>query len=138
MTATEVRERSTAAFLSVIREARPVLRRAFTEEDLQGYVYVISNPAWPGYVKIGCAAEPGKRLIQFNTGSPFRDYSLHDYVYNTDKRRAEAHLHDHLRAYRVDGEWFKLDVDEAVKQLTNVRMPDPAEFMLSKEPEHAQ
>lgn len=53
-----------------------------------GYVYIISNPAFPGWFKIGSAKDAEKRLINYQTSSPLRDYKLENY-YMTDNYREE-------------------------------------------------
>jgi len=47
------------------------------QKDVQvkeGYVYVITNPAWPDWVKIGMAIDAEDRLNGYQTSSPMRDY----------------------------------------------------------------
>ncbi|NCB96638.1 MAG: GIY-YIG nuclease family protein [Negativicutes bacterium] len=45
-----------------------------------GYVYIISNPAFPGWFKIGAAKDAETRLNTYQTYSPFRDYVLEYYT----------------------------------------------------------
>lgn len=40
------------------------------------FCYIIVNPAWPDKVKIGVSSQPHKRLAQYQTYSPLRDYRL--------------------------------------------------------------
>ncbi len=95
--------------------------------ELSGFVYVISNPAFPGYVKIGMAVEPHGRLNNYQTSTPFRDYKLEHYVWVSDRRAAERDMFDYLEIHRVNGEWFKITVPTAkfilgtVKESYNVR-----------------
>lgn len=77
-----------------------------------GFVYIISNPAWTA-LKIGMAVEPHGRLRSYQTSSPHRDYRLEDYVYVSDRRKAEAELHDWLGSRRLHGEWFEVPLGEA-------------------------
>lgn len=75
----------------------------------KGQVYVLSNPAWPEWVKIGMAVDARDRIKQYQTCAPFRDYSLL-YVYEVKDRRAgEDAAHKRL-AKECDNinEWFKL------------------------------
>ena len=49
--------------------------RDMTEDGAQeGYVYVITNKAWPEWVKIGRAIDANDRLRSYQTNSPLRDY----------------------------------------------------------------
>jgi hypothetical protein len=75
----------------------------------EGSVYVMENPVWPEWVKVGMAVDAEDRLKNYQTSSPFRDYSLL-YVYEVNDRRAgEAAAHARL-AKECDNinEWFRL------------------------------
>lgn len=74
----------------------------------RGFVYVITNPAWPAHCKIGRAYDPVSRLASFQTGSPDRDYELKYAVYFDDVLKAEHLIHDTLADYRAEGEWFRI------------------------------
>lgn len=74
----------------------------------RGFVYVITNPAWPAHCKIGRAFDPLARLQSFQTGAPERDYVLRYAVYFADVRKAEALIHNTLADYRAEGEWFRI------------------------------
>jgi len=79
------------------------------KDSLQGEVYVITNPAWPEWVKVGMAVDSEDRIKNYQTSSPFRDYNL-VYTYEVDDRRAaEAAAHVRL-AKECDNinEWFRL------------------------------
>jgi hypothetical protein len=80
----------------------------------EGFVYVVTNPAWPGWVKIGCAIDPGDRTNGYQTGSPFRDYELQGYSYSPVRRKSEAAVHRALAKHRHGGEWFFCPVQEAL------------------------
>lgn len=73
-----------------------------------GYVYAISNPAWPGYLKIGCAIDVNDRLNTYQTSSPFRDYKLEDYYFVYDRKTEEARLHSQFPDRKL--EWVQLDI----------------------------
>lgn len=82
------------------------------QDSPEGFVYIISNPAWSA-LKIGMAVEPHGRLKGYQTSSPLRDYKLEDYVYVTDRRKAEKELHDWLGTRRLSNEWFDVPLGEA-------------------------
>ena len=44
--------------------------------DLAGSIYIITNPVWPDWTKVGRATDLESRLSSYQTGSPFRDYEL--------------------------------------------------------------
>lgn len=79
------------------------------KDNPQGQVYIITNPAWEGWVKVGMAVDAMDRAGNYQTSSPFRDYQLL-YTYDVDDRRAaEAAAHARL-AKECDNinEWFRL------------------------------
>ena len=39
-------------------------------------VYIITNDAWPDWVKVGKAVSADDRLNGYQTSSPFRDYGV--------------------------------------------------------------
>ena len=90
--------------------------------DRRGFVYVISNPAWPHHVKIGRAFDPESRLRSYFTGCPFNDYVVENAMYFHDCYMAERETHARLEAWRADdGEWFNLTPDEAADCINQLR-----------------
>ena len=81
----------------------------------EGYVYAITNPAWPEWVKIGMAIDADDRCNGYQTSSPFRDYSLEYVVVSNNRREAEAQAHKAAGkiAEEQRGEWFKLSIEQA-------------------------
>ena len=88
----------------------------------EGYVYAITNKAWPDWVKIGMAIDAEDRLSGYQTSSPHRDYILEHSVYSNEKRKAEQQAHSRAAklAIEVNGEWFKLTVQHAIEVLDNL------------------
>jgi hypothetical protein len=79
------------------------------KDSAEGEVYIITNPAWEGWVKVGMAVDSQDRLKNYQTASPFRDYTLL-YVYEVNDRRAgESAAHARL-AKECDNinEWFRI------------------------------
>jgi hypothetical protein len=84
------------------------------KDNPQGQVYVIANPAWKDWVKVGMAVDAMDRAGNYQTSSPFRDYTLL-YTYDVDDRRAaESAAHTRL-AKECDNinEWFRLSPEIA-------------------------
>lgn len=71
----------------------------------EGFVYVISNPTWPGFYKIGMSTNPKRRLAQYQTYSPHRDYKLEWFGFFFDRREGEKLLISKLDNY--SHEWVK-------------------------------
>ena len=84
----------------------------------QGYVYCITNPAWPGWVKVGKAVEDAKRFNSYQTYSPFRDYTMEWSLKVDDVHSVEAAFH---RGRKTDnGEWHQMTVEEAFTLVSTV------------------
>ena len=88
----------------------------------EGYVYIITNKAWPDWVKIGMAIDAEDRLSGYQTSSPHRDYILEHSVYSNERRKAEQQAHSRAAklAIEVNGEWFKITVQQAIEVLDNL------------------
>lgn len=89
--------------------------------DRRGFVYVITNPAWPDAVKIGRAFDPESRLNGYQTSSPARDFELAHAVYFADCHLAEREIHLRLGIARLNGEWFHLSVAAAAYAINQLR-----------------
>lgn len=79
------------------------------KDSAEGEVYIITNPAWEGWVKVGMAVDSQDRLKNYQTSSPFRDYTLlYSYEVN-DRRAGESAAHARL-AKECDNinEWFRI------------------------------
>jgi hypothetical protein len=87
------------------------------ESTEQGDVYVITNSAWPEWVKVGKASIAEDRLNGYQTSSPFRDYKIVAKLATQDRHAKEREMHkifEHFAKERK-GEWFKIDKVTAIK-----------------------
>jgi len=91
---------------------------------IEGFVYVIMNPAWPGMVKIGSALDPESRLRNYQTGDPHRAYELRGYAYYPDRLLAESRVLEALKDRNVSGEWFRIGVAEALRVVQTVPLEE--------------
>lgn len=80
------------------------------------YIYIISNPSFPGWLKIGRTTDIDKRLTNYQTGDPFRKYKL-EYIINV----REPLLYELVFADHCDGEWTQLNLSECIKTITSIR-----------------
>jgi len=88
------------------------------EQSKQGQVYVIRNPAFPSWCKVGMAVDAEDRLKQYQTSSPYRDYVLVAAWDVEDRREAEKQAHALLEQhYERRGEWFVAYSDMASERL---------------------
>ena len=83
-----------------------------------GSVYLIVNEVWPGWIKVGESSDPDRRLKNYQTGDPFRNYTLVDSFWFKDRKLAEKGIHSILKTegYESEGEWFKIK-ESIVKKL---------------------
>ena len=87
------------------------------ESTEQGDVYIITNSAWPEWVKVGKASIAEDRLNGYQTSSPFRDYKIIAKLAAEDRHAKEREMHKIFEHFAIDrkGEWFKIDNVTAIK-----------------------
>lgn len=78
-----------------------------------GFLYVIRNPAWPGYCKLGRSTNVSARLRTYQTAAPLRDYVLHHSRYFPDVCRAERTMKQRYTGVHANGEWYHIHPDDA-------------------------
>ena len=83
------------------------------EQFVAGYVYAITNPAWPNMVKFGKAIDVDDRLNTYQTYSPNRDYQMIAYAFVLNRHDAEERILSKFPD-RI-GEWVHIESDEAKK-----------------------
>ena len=89
--------------------------------EKRGFVYVITNPAWPDSVKVGRAFDPEARLRGYQTSCPDRDYELYAAVYFEDCHWAEKEMHARLLPCGHGGEWFNISPFLARHEINKLR-----------------
>jgi len=88
------------------------------ESSKEGQVYIITNPNFPEWVKVGMAVDSEDRLNGYQTSSPFRDYELFACWSVADRRSAESDAHALLeKLYERKGEWFNCTPEQAGEAL---------------------
>ena len=95
---------------------------AMFDKISHGEVYIITNPAWKGWIKIGMAVESKDRLKGYQTSSPLRDYKLRYSKAFLNRRDAEtkAHALCSEHAEQVENEWFKMTIKKAIQLIKNI------------------
>lgn len=88
---------------------------------MKGWVYVVSNKAMPGLIKIGYSMkDPELRAAQLNnTGSP-HPYIVDYEVLVENPRDIEQTTHHRLRNRREGKEWFRCSPEEAIAEIRSV------------------
>lgn len=97
-----------------------------------GYLYIIINEAFDGWVKVGTTDNLEKRLHTYQTGDPFRRYKVIYSVNHPDFREAEKKINKVMKhfALEIKNEWYKIDLefaksrlDEQLEEYTSVLGP---------------
>ena len=88
-----------------------------------GHVYIISNPAWVEWYKVGMAVDATDRCKAYQTSSPFRDYKVSYSKYFDDRREAEKLVHTKLKEIKIKhvNEWFKSDLKTIKNIIKNIK-----------------
>lgn len=88
---------------------------------VKGWVYVISNKAMPGLVKVGYSMkDPELRARELNhTGAP-HPYAVDYEVLVDEPYSIEQGTHRDLSAKREGREWFRCTAEEAIAAITHV------------------
>lgn len=80
-------------------------------------VYVVSNPAWKGWYKVGKAKNVYGRFRSYNTSSPFRDYICEYVIESKNYSKLESMFHTKNKTTK--GEWYKIKLEDIIKELEN-------------------
>lgn len=93
-----------------------------------GYLYIVTNAVFPGWVKVGTTWNLADRLHTYQTGDPFRGYRLEYSLHHPSFRDAEKKIREVMKhfALEIRGEWYKIDLafaksrlDEALESYNN-------------------
>ena len=84
-------------------------------------VYVISNPAWVGWYKIGITSNWKARLSSYQTSSPYRDYHLVYGISTVNWKEVEKNMHNRFPSHR---EWVQADLEEIKDYLKSLTKED--------------
>jgi hypothetical protein len=82
----------------------------------EGFVYLLTNPSWNGWVKVGMTVDFEQRLSSYNIYDPYKRYSFIDIKWTSDRKSAEKHLHTvfEIHSTNINGEWFEIESDKAL------------------------
>tara|TARA_R110000744_G_scaffold36484_2_gene84182 strand:- start:52 stop:519 length:468 start_codon:yes stop_codon:yes gene_type:complete len=89
----------------------------------QGHVYIVSNPAWKGWFKVGMAIDAADRCRGYQTSSPFRDFKLEYSRFFSDRKNTEKLVHKKLisTGSKNKGEWFNASLNEIKTTIKEVK-----------------
>lgn len=86
-----------------------------------GFIYIITNPKFEGYCKIGISENLTNRLRTYQTSDPHRKYKIEHYIFHPKYKIAEVKIKEMMKHFSTDtiqkGEWFRISVPMAVSRL---------------------
>ena len=91
--------------------------KARKAQKVDGFIYTATHPLWPE-IKIGFTFNPPSRLSTFNTCCPHRLFCM-PYIstYLKNAKSGEDAIHETLKDFREDGEWFKVSLELATETI---------------------
>lgn len=81
-----------------------------------GFIYIISNPSFPGTVKVGLTKDIVKRLDTYQTYDPYRKFKIEHYEFCEDVCAKERYMLDQFSIDLYKGEWID-DKREDIKKV---------------------
>ena len=92
------------------------------ESSTEGEVYIVSNPAWKDWFKVGMAIDADDRCKGYQTSSPFRDYRIEYRKEFKDRRSAESTAHRRLKRIcnEYEGEWFYTNINKVIEVIESI------------------
>lgn len=88
----------------------------------KGYIYILSNPAMPGLLKIGKSTRGGgeraEELFRCSSGVPM-PFRVEFEIMSRDIDADERWIHDQLQRFRVNQsrEFFRVEIDVAIAEV---------------------
>lgn len=88
----------------------------------EGFIYIIENPVWDGWMKAGMTLDYEERLNSYNMYDPTESYTLVRMRWISDRKKIESILLEELANHSTlrKGEWFKIDKEKALLIFNNV------------------
>lgn len=93
-------------------------------------IYVVENEH--GAVKIGVSQNVSGRIKVLSKQGGFKPINVYHTKMCSNGYEIENKIHKRLEAYRIDGEWFKLSFNDAVKVVTDI-FECEAKFQVKKQ-----
>jgi hypothetical protein len=88
---------------------------------IRGWVYIITNKAMPGLVKVGFSTkDPALRAADLNHSGAPHPFEVAFDILVEEPRDVEQKVHDALRGKREGKEWFRCSVEEAIYAIDSV------------------
>jgi len=89
------------------------------QRQKEGYVYIISNNNYPGFLKIGVTDNIESRLRTYQTASPHRNFRVEYYIFSKDCYAAETKIQEEMKPFALSRkkEWFEISLHMAISRL---------------------
>lgn len=127
MTATKVKNAFTCDIVKAKLIMKEISRRRKQQGiskpvEKDGFVYLIENEAFPGWVKGGMTTDLKTRLDSYNQYDPLKRFKVVASKEVISRRKAETWLlHEmKMKADLVNGEWFRIDKNVAQRLFENI------------------
>ena len=123
------KQTGTFSWVRLFGVKNPDYKASTTEGNHRGWVYLLTNPAYPDLIKIGKALTPSKRIGQINNAGVVDEWLLKAAIPVTDDYKVESLMHKELAKYRRDSnqgssrEFFEVPMSQAIKTLLEVSKP---------------
>ena|ERR1035437_7333733 len=77
-----------------------------------GYLYIVVNDAFPGFVKIGITTNLKERMHLYQTCDPHRGYKLVYSLHHPKYKEAEKKIHEAIKPFAksIKNEWVEIDL----------------------------
>lgn len=84
-----------------------------------GYLYIITNDAFPNWVKIGTTWNLNDRLHVYQTCDPYRRYKIVYSLHHPEFRIAEKKIKEVMKRFasEIRGEWYNTPLEFAKSRL---------------------
>lgn len=82
----------------------------------KGYIYLIENESYNGWIKCGMTTNISERLNSYNINDPLKRFNIVAKKEVNDRRKSERELIYNLEMISdlKNGEWFKIDKNKAI------------------------
>lgn len=88
--------------------------KRFKSENNFGILYIISNPSFPNFIKLGITSNLNNRLKTYQTCDPYRSFKVEHYILIDDVNKIENEIHVKYGISYENGEWIKRDKIEEI------------------------
>lgn len=84
-----------------------------------GYLYIITNEAFVGWVKVGTTENLTQRLHVYQTCDPFRKYKVIYSIQHPKYKEAEKKIKETMKYFALEtkNEWYRVDLNIAKSRL---------------------